>query len=201
MNTKIFSVMFSGLCLLALTVSAAAQQQPKVVKPETITTPAKLVITKLKIGESDTYEVRGKATYTVTAANSDDSIAGTLVYTIPDDARQKVAQITGKPLTDIPATITTKDVVASFQKATACPVVHLEFTPMDISIAGVKDHFNRFVLDVNETLPGATKGQQEIATLFCVWTKQINAGRARRGVIARMNVILNGEQEQDATEK
>lgn len=196
MNTKIFSTLLIGLCLLALSLTAAAQQKTKA---ETITTPAKLVITKLKVGEADSYEVRGKATFTLTAANSDDSVAGTLVYTLPDDARQKVAQMTGKSLNDIPASITTKDVVANFQKATACPVVHLEFSPMDITVAGVKNHFNRFVLDINETISGGTKYQQELATLFCVWTKQINNGRARRGVISRVNAILNGEQ--DPTEE
>src|SRR5438309_8423027 len=123
MNTKTVNVMLTGLCLLALAITAVAQQQPKVVKPETISTAPKLVITKLKIGEADSYEVRGKATFTLTAANSDDSVAGTLIYTLPDDARQKVAQMTGKQLSEIPASITTKDVVANFQKATACPVV------------------------------------------------------------------------------
>ena len=99
-----------------------------------------------------------------------------------------MAELTHKPVASIPATVTSKDVVATFQKATACPVVHLEFQPMDVDLAGVKDHFNRFVLDINET-------QQELAQLFCVWTRQINNGRARRGVIARMNVVLSGEDD------
>ena len=189
-----FRLALVSLCLLALSLMAGAQQMAAT--PETITTPAKLVITKLKVGEAESYEVRGKATFTLTAANSDDSVAGTLVYTLPDDARQKVAQMTGKSLNDIPASITTKDVVANFQKATACPVVHLEFSPMDITVAGVKNHFNRFVLDINETISGGTKYQQELATLFCVWTKQINEQHSRRGVIARINKIRHGEQEE-----
>jgi hypothetical protein len=193
MSKKFFSAVLISLCLLAASVSVAAQQKKK---PETISTPAKLVVTKLKVSEGEAYEVRGKAVFTLVAANSDDSVAGTLTYTIPDDARQKVAQITGKPLSSIPASVTAKDVVAEFQKATACPTVHLEFKPMDVDIAGVKNHFNRFVLDIDEKQPGASKGTQDLATLFCVWTEQINAGRARRGMIRAMNQILNGAEQE-----
>jgi hypothetical protein len=189
MNTRNFRLIFTIFCLLALSLTAAAQQKKK---PDSISTATKLVITKLKVGEGDAFEVRGKATFVVTAANSDDSVAGTLTYTVPDDARQKVAQLTGKPLDQIPSSVTAKDVVATFQKATACPVVHLEFSPMDVEIAGVKNHFNRFVLDINET-------KEELAQLFCIWTRQINTGRARRGVIARMNIILNGEEDRTDT--
>jgi hypothetical protein len=31
--------------------------------------------------------------------------------------------------------------------------------------------------------------------LFTVWARQINNNRARRGVIARMNKVINGEPE------
>jgi hypothetical protein len=186
MNTKTFRAILTTLFLLALSLTAAAQEKAK--KPETISTTTKLVISKLKIGEGYSFDVRGKATFTLTAANMDDTVVGTITYTIPDDARQKVAELTGKPLSQIPTSVTAKDVIAGFQKATACPTVHLEFSPMDVDIAGVRSHFNRFVLDINES-------SQELAQLFCVWTKQINNARARRGVIARMNVILNGEED------
>lgn len=185
MNTKTYRMLLTLACLLAISLTAFAQQKAK--KPETISTVTKLVITKIKISEGDAYEVRGKATFTLTGANSDDSMAGTLLYTVPDDARQKVAQLTGKSLETIPSSVTVKDVIVNFQKATACPTVHLEFAPMDVDIAGAKTHFNRFVLDINE-------GTQELPLLFCVWTKQINNGRARRGVINRINQILNGEE-------
>jgi hypothetical protein len=188
MNKKTFSAILTLLSLLALSLTASAQEkaQDKAPKPETISTGTKLVVTKLKIGEGYAFDVRGKATFTLSAANMDDTVAGTIVYTIPVDARQKVAEITGKPLAQIPESVTVKDVVAGFQKATSCPTVLLEFSPMDIDIAGVKSHFNRFVLDIKE-------GPSEMAQLFCVWTRQINNGRSRRGVIARVNGILNGE--------
>jgi hypothetical protein len=155
---------------------------------------------KVAIGSlADGYEVRGKATFTVTAANSDDSLAGTLTYVIPDDARQKVALAAGKPIASVPSTLTVKDVVATFQKTTACPVVHLEVGPLDIDAVGAKIKFTRkVVLDLAGIEPGSIdkpNPQQEMAMQFCVWTKQINNGGIRRGVIRRVNELIAGEQQ------
>lgn len=186
MHIKKISAIFLTLCFFVFTVAAQAQDK----KGETITLGPKLVISKLKVGEGEAYEVRGKASFTFTAANSDDSISGTITYSLPEDARAKIAQMTGKAVAQVPASITRKDVVATFQKATECPVVHLEFTPLDVNIAGVNAHFNRFVLDVEQS------GGHEIHNLVCIWARQINTGRARRGIIARMNVIITGEEPQ-----
>src|SRR5207244_702759 len=150
MNTRIFRAVLTLLCLLACGLTASAQDNA--CKP--ISLIPKMVISKIRIGEGDAYDVRGKASFTFTAANSDDTLVGTFVYTVPDDARQKIASITGKPLAQVPASVTVKDVVIEFQKATACPVLHFEFKPMDVDIVGVKSHFNRFVMDLNDDLKG-----------------------------------------------
>lgn len=155
---------------------------------------------KVAIGAlADGYEVRGKATYTVTAANSDDSLAGTLSYVIPDDARQKIAAATGKAINTVPSTVTVKDVVAGFQKGTACPVVHLEVGPLEIDAAGAKIRFTRkVVLDIQGVEPGSLEKptpMQEMGMQFCVWTKQINNGGIRRGVIRRINELINGDEQ------
>lgn len=194
MNTKFTRMIVALACLLVLSVVANAQQAtPKAVA---FTTAQKLVIAKLKSGEADAYDVRGKVAFTVTAANSDDTVAGTLTYTIPEDARQKIASMAGKALNTVPANITRKDVVASFQKATEPPVLHLEITGMDVDVAGVKMRFNRIVLDINarDSHP-QDYSVQEMEALFTVWARQILNGRSRRGIIARMNKVINGEPE------
>lgn len=155
---------------------------------------------KVAIGSlADGYEVRGKATYTVTAANSDDSLAGTLTYLIPDDARQKIAAATGKQVASVNATVTMRDVVASFQKTTACPVVHIEVGPLEMDASGAKIKFQRkVVLDIQGIEPGSfdkPTPAQEMAMQFCVWTKQINSGGIRRGVIRRVNELINGDEQ------
>jgi hypothetical protein len=155
---------------------------------------------KVAIGNlADGYEVRGKATFTITAANSDDSLAGTLTYLLPDDAKQKIAAATGKQVTAVSSTVTMKDVVASFQKTTACPVVHVEVGPLEMDASGAKIKFPRkVVLDIQGIEPGTMDKptpQQEMAMQFCVWTKQINNGGIRRGVIRRVNELINGDEQ------
>ncbi|MGH9936476.1 MAG: hypothetical protein ACREAM_09530, partial [Blastocatellia bacterium] len=114
-------------------------------------TPPKTFVAKLKSGASNAREVRGKVTFTLTAANNNDTVAGTLVYAIPDEARQKIAQASGKPLSSIPASVAQKDVAAGFRSGAACPVVNIEIGVTELEVAGVKLSFNRIVVDVIET--------------------------------------------------
>ena len=185
MKTVTLKVFMLGLCLFVIGISAQAQTK----KPKPYTTAAKLVVTKLKVGDGEAFDVRGKATFTLTAANNDDSLAGTIIYMLPDDARAKIAQITGKPLAQIPASISQTDVVGQFQKLTECPVVNIDFPAMDLMVHGAKIHFNRFVMSIKE-------GEHDIALYVCVIAKQINKGLPRRGPIRRVNEILNGEEPQ-----
>ncbi|MCG3163065.1 MAG: hypothetical protein JMDDDDMK_04443 [Acidobacteria bacterium] len=162
----------------------ANTQQPNQI---VYTTPPKVSVAKLKLDESKVYEVRGKVTFTLTAANNNDTVAGILVYTIPDEARQKIAQVSGKPLNSIPATVTKKDVAAGFEDGAACPVISIVIGAMELDVAGVKLSFNRVVADVIET-------PDEVPQHFCAWTRQINAKRQRRGIIASLNRLITGEQ-------
>ena len=125
----------------------------------------------------------------MTAANSDDSLAGIITYTLSEEARNKIAQIKSIPVAKVPSTVTQKDVVGNFQKLTECPVVHLDFPPMDLIVEGVNLHFNRFVLDVKE-------GSHPITAYICTIARQINAGLPRRGPIRRINEVINGEESQ-----
>ena len=181
----IFTIVLVGV----MTMAVAAQSRKRVV----FSTQQKIAIGTL----ADGSDVRGKAIFTITAANSDDTLAGTFNYLIPDESRQKIAQSTGKQLSAVPSAVTVKDVVASFQKGTACPVVHIEVGPMDIEAAGAKIRFTRkIVLDVTGMEPGSVEKptpEQEMAIIFCVWTKQINNAGIRRGPIRRMNELINGE--------
>lgn len=188
--------LIAAFALVAISGMTALAQN----KPLVYTIGPKLSIGTLNTGQSDEFQVRGKASFTLTAANSDDTLVGTLSYTLPDDARAKIAQISGKPVAQVPATTTVKDVFAEFQKMTACPVVHIEIKPMDMTIAGVKLRFTKkTVLDVNGREPGSIQKYtptQEMDIQFCVWTRQINNSAIRRGVIQRVNGLLAGEPAQ-----
>jgi hypothetical protein len=197
MNTKLFNTIFALVCLLGVAVVASAQAPGVTPKAVAFTTAPKLTIAKLKNGDQDVYEVRGKTTFTITAANSDDTLAGTFTYTIPDDARQKIAATSGKPLNTIPANVTRKDVLAYFQEGTLAPVIHLELKPMEFDVAGLKMAFNRVVVDVNgRDSTSSYYSKEEMEALFTVWAKQIYNKRSRRGIVTRVNKVINGEPEQ-----
>ncbi len=176
--------------------AAPAPVAPVVPKPVVFTTAPKVTVAKLKTGETETYDVRGKVTFTITAANSDDTVAGTMTYTIPDDARQKIAAVSGKPLSSVPASITRKDTVAGFQKMTAPPIIHMEITPMEVDVAGAKINFNRITLDITAHDSTDQKySAEEMETLLTKWAQQIANGRPRRGIIAAMNRRIAGEED------
>jgi len=175
----------------------AAPAQPATPKPVVFTTAPKLTVAKLRAGEPDAYDVRGKLTFTVTAANYDDTVAGAINYTIPDDARQKISALTGKPLGSVPSSVTQRGAVAAFQKMTTTPIIHLEISPMDVEVVGVKMRFNRIVLDINARESSDTKfTNDEMESLFTSWARQIAAGRFRRGVIAMINRRIAGVDDQ-----
>jgi predicted RecA/RadA family phage recombinase len=186
MKTFTLKAITLSVCLLVLGIAAQAQDKKK---GETITTTPKLVVAKLKVSDGETFDVRGKASFTLTAANADDSLAGTIVYTLPEDARAKIAALTGKPLAQVPQSVTQTDVVAQYQKLTECPVIHLDFSAMDVVVLGAKIHFNRYVLDIND-------GGRPIHMMICKTAEQIKRGLPRRGPIRRINEIINGEEPQ-----
>src|SRR5882672_7720364 len=200
MNLKLSNAISVFVCLLA--AAAFAQSTPRSSDPEeadaetaearqspqiVYTTPAKTSVAKLKIGESEACEVRGKVAFTITAANYDDTMVGTLVFAIPEDSRKKIAEVSGEPLTSIPASVARKDVVAGFRKGTSCPIVSIEIGATELDLAGVKLSFNRVVVNVIENT-------EEVPRHFCVWTRQINANRPHRGVIASLNRLITVEQ-------
>jgi hypothetical protein len=160
---------------------------PRQARPLIYSTPPKSFVAKLKQDASQTQEIHGKVTFTLTAANYDDTVAGVLVYLFPEEARKKIAQVSGKPLESIPTSLVKKDVVAGFQSGAACPRVGIEIGATSFDVAGANLDTSRIVVDVIET-------QDEVPQLFCAWTRQINAKRQRRGIIASLNRAITGEE-------
>jgi hypothetical protein len=167
-----------------------ANAQTKSVRPTrplVYSTPFKSFVAKLKLDAPKPQEIHGKIAFTLTAANFDDTVAGILVYWFPEETRKKIAQITGKPLGSIPTSLVKKDIVAGFHSGTACPRVGIDIGATELDVAGMKLDLSPIVVDVIET-------QDEVPQLFCAWTRQINAKRQRRGIIASLNRVITGEE-------
>jgi hypothetical protein len=177
--SKRFSSVFL-VSLLLLNLGNIGQNS----NPVVFTTQPKPAIAKLISAEKTTLE--GRANLTVTKANDDDTITGIFVFTISDDARQKLAELSNSDLEEIPAKFSREDVIARFQKGTSCPTLHLEIASVEMEAAGTTMQFDRIVLDIVET-------QQQMSQLFCAWSRQINARRHRRGIIAAINRLIRPE--------
>jgi hypothetical protein len=213
MNTKLTRIALTLIFLFGAAIGSVAQDgaqksgqkpaakekappvAPAAPKPVVYTTSPKLTVAK--IGEGEGYDVRGKISFTIQAANSDDTIAGVVSYTIPDDARQKIAAITGKSLGSVPSSITRKDSVAEFEKMTGPPIIKLVIKPIEVDVVGAKMRFNRVTLDVPAHDSSDQKySNEEMETLITKWAQQIANGRPRRGIIAQMNRRIAGEEDQ-----
>ena len=183
---RIFSS--AAALFLCLTFAAAVANAQPAGRAFVYSTAPKLNTATLKTGvaQKEAIEIRATATFAVLLASEDDTVAGTLTLTMPESARQKIAQLAGKPLNSIPASIVKKDLVAGFRRGTSCPTIQLELGETEIEIAGVKAEFKRILLPIAET-------SDPIPQTFCAWTRQINAGRARRGIIAALNRLIAPE--------
>jgi hypothetical protein len=189
--SKFFLALATLLCGLPGQLSAT---QTPARKPQIFTTPAKAVTAYLSQNGQPDYEIHGQAAFTVTAANSDDTLTGKFVYALPDEARQKIAALTNRPFNQIPALLAKPEVKAAFQKESACPLLQWELAPVELEIVSVKLHFKRVVLDVPET-------REHLTQLFCHWARQINVNRQRRGLIAALNRALKGDEEAEGSKK
>jgi hypothetical protein len=185
--SKRFSSMFL-VSLLLLTPGNNGQNSDPVI----FTTLPKPATAKVISAEKAALE--GRASFTVTRAEDDDTITGVFVFTISDDARQKMAELSNSDLEEIPAKFSSEDVTAKFQKGTSCPTLHLEIPSVEMEAVGTRMRFDRIVLDIVET-------QQQMSQLFCAWSRQINARRHRGGIIAAINRLINPEVDEREIKK
>lgn len=181
-----------GGYLLALGVLGFGQQPAAFAKPTVFTLQAKTVTGRLHQHEAE--EVQGQLTYTIVSANADNTILGIINYTLADESRQKIAQLIGKPLAQVPSIIAKSNVGAVFQTGTEPPVIHWEIRGEELEAVGLKIHFPLIVLDIKARPSELTRYTvEEMEALFTNMARQINSGRPTRGLIARLNCVIKGE--------
>jgi hypothetical protein len=181
--------------LSAMGIVGSAQTGRGVTLAQTVyTTTPKAFVARLNNQGKNISEIEGFLSFTLTDARSDDSILGTLDYTIPDDARQKIAAQTGKRFEEVPDRLSRKSVVDYFEKGAAPPIIHLLIEPMEMEVAGAKVNFDKITLDIKAREGGARYSPEEIEALITVWARQIQVGRSRRGIILALNGRIAGER-------
>ncbi len=191
MNWKFASAILLLNCWLG--AGPVVIRQP--VQPAVFTTAPKIVKSQLKFDGGEDLTVSGSAALTITRANENDSMTGTLVYTLSDDERRKIADRSGKALNDLPSKIIQKNLTANFQRDSACPIIKVQVAIKEAEFIGAKLSFDRVTLDIFES-------PNRLNQLFCGWTRQINVKRQRLGIIAAINRLIAPEKdevENDAT--
>lgn len=174
------------VCLLFFSGKSFAQEATK--KPQTIITESNIVLAYLSVNQRTVIKNWGQMTYTITNGYSDLSFRGTLTYKLSDKSRHRIAQALHQQLDQIPAIISQQEVVANFQKGTECPLIHLEFEPMKMTLNDWRIHLFRFRLEIKET-------PQYISKVFCHLARKASGRSIGCGGLRRFNELLHGEEE------
>jgi hypothetical protein len=178
-----------GLLLCALFSQTPLTTPNQTRKPLIYKTPAQPITAYLKRPNQPDVALRGQAALTVTAAHLDDTLTGTFVFALSEEARKQLAELINRPLSAIPKLLAKREIKAVFQQETACPWLRLELNLERLEILDQQLHFKPVVLEVPEK-------RDYLGQLFCHWARQINVNRQRRGIIAAINRALHGEEAQ-----
>jgi hypothetical protein len=141
----------------------------------------------IKVGGKEVGELYGTMSFRVAFAQSDDTLKGALIYSLSEEARQKMAGIVGKDLSEIPSTVVIRpDAVAEFDLKSLCPKIILKFKNTISEMMNVELHFSRFKLTLIES-------SQESSQLMCSYIKDLSRDRSHpaRRYFPRINILIS----------
>lgn len=125
--------------------------------------------------------ITGQVTLTLLEANpEDDTLRGRLDLTFLDrhSRRNRLPNQLEEALGSLK-----QEVRAHWQKGTFCPSLHLRIPALELPIESGPLQVPSFLIKVEET-------EAEVPQLLCSWTRQINAGRSRLGILRALNRLL-----------
>ncbi|NOT62902.1 MAG: hypothetical protein HOP19_22055 [Acidobacteria bacterium] len=177
------------LCGGMSSLQANAQTRPVTTAPISYMLSLKQTIATLPSGE----EISGEFIYTLAAAHADDTVSGSVTYTLSGEARQELAALTNQSLSQVPIALTQKDVTAEVKPHTdTCAKLLLR--PFALRLLTTEVSFKDVALMVPEReAPSQLNSAEEIEALFSRWAVQLTTQRARRGIIYHINRLIRGE--------
>jgi len=192
---KLFCAAFALFSFSTLgNVSKAQSVNTVTPSPVAYTTAPKAVVAKLKKANQAESEIKGALSFRFTRASLDDAIEGTVLFSLSDEARQKIAVYTEKSVADVPALVSQAGILARFEEGTAPPTIHLLLNPVELNLLGAVINLELTTLDIKARQNSHTVyTDEEVEALITGWARQIQAARPRRGFIARLNRALAGE--------
>ena len=170
--------------LLLLTTGLTSQQTRQ---PVVFSTPAQPFPFTVGAPSSETV-ITGHVALTITSAHPDDTLTGKITVTFPADEKHD-GKGAKSPRVQPPPSFVLENVRVTFRKGTACPIIRVRIDPIESSANGMEIRSKRLTIDIRES-------RDEVSQLLCFWTKQINSAGLRKGIIARINRLLSGEDPQ-----
>lgn len=171
-------------------------------KPIVFTPPARKISLKLdsrldsRLDSKSTAPIRVQAlaSLTLIEANADDTLRGLLVLTLDESERRRLSRLKGQSDLDwqtLPEMLGRREVRIKWVRGTACPDLDLELPSFNLDYAGRKLEVPafRFRIDI------AQETVEAIPQLLCGWTRQINTGHPRLGIILAINRLLISEEQ------
>ena len=158
-------------------------------QPVVFSTPPQHVRVKTgPVGENQ-REIDALVSFTLTSALTDDTLKGTLKLSFVAKAKKTKQWVSLSPeaLNGLPAALSRENVLAVFSKGTSCPRLKLEIAALELE--GALGSIDAFPLFVDE------KRDDEVSQLLCFWTAQVNSGGVRKGIIAKINKLVRGDEE------
>jgi len=191
---EIFSSLVAIGILIAVASLPVSGQDRAPARPIVFTTPASNVrITHPGSKGSGSVVATGTASLTLVEAHADDTLSGLLILTLNDEELGRTEMKQGKkgppPIArdQLPAKTIRRELRLHWQRGTACPELELPITPFKFTLGETEFETLPFRLRIQES-------QERLTQLLCSWSRQINAGRPRQGIIMAINRLLVGEE-------
>jgi hypothetical protein len=158
-------------------------------QPVVFSTPPQVASLTVRAPNAQPRRLDALVAYTLTSALTDDTLAGTLNISFVSISKKGKPPI---PLTDdllqgLPQTISRQNVSAGFVRQTSCPRLKLQIA--EVALEGSAAVIESFVIVLPE------KQDDEVSQLLCFWTTQINSNRVRKGIVARINRLIQVEDD------
>jgi hypothetical protein len=179
------SVLVAALLISSPIGLAGAQTR----QPVVFSTPPQTMRLNIRSSSGAPRKLDALVTYTLTSAVADDTLSGRLTISFVSISKKNKPPVPlpAEALQGLPQTVTKENVSAAFAKKTACPSLKLVIGPVELDGSPVS--IEGLVIMVPE------KRDDELSQLLCFWTTQINSNRARKGIIAKINRLLQGEDQ------
>ncbi len=151
----------------------------------TIYTEFKVLTVEVSHPSGRASSINGRASFVVSRVNPDDTLTGTLFFTVSENARERIAQLLRKTVDKVPRQYTVSDITARPEKKPKCPEFLLEFSQIGTKGNELTFLFQQFTLPYKET-------SQEASALFCKWANRLYTGRGHaRNLAESINQLIN----------